>query len=237
VVSRGYKVEERPQEAGVGVLEFVIDTASGSSSMLRMLVRNTGNKPVVLSKKIANLAIADTIISIAPFADGAYTEYSYHSASVFSSSTGNSTLGVNRYAINPSERLSSSASTNSTSSTNGTTVTSLPITEVVVFPKQVLSLVINSPIDELIGEGVTYSYRNDDGRRLTRRARLRNTSENEEIIDNDIEVLQRHYTSIGIDTYTLTMTYKILGEDKDYIASGSFGVRAIDIHKKVDKVD
>jgi hypothetical protein len=234
IVSRGYKLEQRTTEIDNGKLEFKIDSASENSPVIRILVKNTGDNPVFINKRTANLALGDTIVNDAPFADGAYAEYSYHSSSGLSSAASNSTLGINPYAYQPTERVASASNSTSIMATSGTTVTRLPVPEVVVYPKQVLSLAVDSPVIQMLSEGIAYTYLQQNDKKYTRRAKLNNSSENEELIDKEIAILQHHYLTIGLTTYSLTLTYRSLGEEQEKVARAAFGIRDVDVRKRVD---
>ena len=237
IVSRGYKIEQRPTADQNGILQLTVDTSAVGSSVIRILVKNTSDKPVVINKRTANLALADTIVSDAPFADGAYVEYSYHSSSGLSSVSGNTTLGVNPYAYLPTERVSSANNSTSLVSTNGTTVTRLPVPEIVVYPKQILTLAVNSPVERMLGEGVAFSYAQENISKNTRTAKLKNSSENEELTDREIAILRHHFLTISLATYNLTITYRPLGEEQEKVARVAFGVRDVDVRKRVDHTE
>jgi hypothetical protein len=234
VLSRGYKIEQRAQSGGDGALLFSLDSNSGNNSVFRMMLKNIGTRPVVIDKRTANLMVADTIISTTPLADDAYTEYSFHASSVTSSVSENSTMGVNPYAFLSTERLAGSSKSSSFSATNGTTVTKLASPEVVIYPNQVLSLYLNNPIEGILSKSATYTYRDEYGNKVVRQARINNSSDDEYLIDRDITTLQKLFSTASAETYTLTLSFRVQGDPSNRFAQSSFGIRDVDVNKRVE---
>lgn len=236
IAYRGYKVSPLPGSSS-DVLRIEIDTVIGPDSQVRLYVTNNSDAPIILHKKFTNLTRMDTVVSVAPFTDDPFSEYSYarSSTSTYSDASGRS--GINPYATSSNQLATSSSSSLGVGISSSAMITHKPISESILYPRQVQTFVLNDLVSTAVRMQVKFRYKRSGGTSSTESISLKSYSPDEAFINQGISSLKQNFVELGKQKYTLFFTYSDLTGTSYRTATYSFNFSDLDLKSFVGFVD
>ncbi|MFN4909169.1 MAG: hypothetical protein ACK5H0_09090 [Bacteroidota bacterium] len=221
LIYRGYTVSPASSNSESGALRFDIDTTVWANGQLRMRITNISDKPLILHKRFANLARMDTVISKSPFEDDPYLEYSFSqsTSSDYSSSRGG--YGASPYALT-NEYLSTRSSGFGLSSSSASTITRKAISETILYPKQVVTFLLNDIVSSTFGSSVPFDITSANGGSNSVTISLSSSSLSREYINQGADVLREAFKEFGKQPVTLFLTYTDLSGEGYRTATFSY---------------
>lgn len=234
VTSKGYNLVSKstPPSNAKAALRFDIDTSLQTSGIVRINITNTGDRPILLHKKYGSLSLSDTILSVTPFTDDPNTDFSVHRTSTSSFQDVNSRSGLNPYPIGPSDLAVGRSSSMAMTESSGSTITKRTVGEIVMYPKQVLTVYIDDFITPMMNSSIEYRMTKADGSATKRIAKLDYATNDEYTIDQDFVVLDRYMSSLGEKSFSLHVLYSEMDGSNQRIGMTTYGIGEVFLVKR-----
>ena len=232
----GYRVEQKREPSATDQVTMNVSRAPGANSQLRLTVTNNKSEPIIVNRKVCNLAHGDTVVHVAPLYEVALLEYTYASTRSFSANEESSASVSDRtragtpYAIGGTQQLGIGAST-----TSSTTV--LPLDEVVLFPGQVMEFTIGDPVTGLLTQGVNVASQSSRKRARNNLFTLSSSSSDDETyIDAGVTAMQDLFSVLSVKPYVFSIVYSTLDKSTHRTTRGLWNVDSLLLAKSVTRL-